>query len=245
MKRKCSPENGKKKRDSCHVVHDQKMKSLGYFTQGIVHDIRNSMHVILSSSSMIERRSEDPVTLKHLESINKTIERTNGLVERILAFANNSEERFGVVELCSAIDESINLTRPMFPPSIEVEWSHPEEKMQILGDHCQMYQVILNLLKNAIEAIGRDNNGTIMVALTRAYPWAEIRVSDSGSGIAPDIIDHVFTTAFTTKGDGNGFGLANVYAIVEKHGGSMQVLSPPEQGAEFIILLPLVPELNI
>lgn len=244
MDQKFSPRNGEEKQEPDSFVHDQKMNSLGYFTQGIVHDIRNALHVVVNSSAMIERRTSDPVILNYLESIDKTIERTNGLIERILCFANNSEEHLGIVDIVSSIDESVNLTRPMFPANIKVEWNHPGEQLHILGDHGQLYQVILNLLKNAIEAIGRENRGFVSISLSNAYPWVEIRVRDSGSGIAPDVIEYIFETSFTTKDGGNGFGLANVYAIVEKHGGSMQALSPAGQGAEFIILLPLIPELH-
>jgi len=245
MDQEYSPRNGEEKQESDSAVHDQKMNSLGYFTQGIVHDIRNALHVVVNSSAMIERRTDDPVILTYLESIDKTIERTNGLIERILCFANNSEEHLGIIDLVNSIDESINLTRPMVPFGIGVEWIQPHEPVQILGDHGQMYQVVLNLLKNAIEAIGRENKGSIFVSLYKVYPWAEIKVRDSGSGIDPDVLEHIFETCFTTKMDGNGFGLANVYAIIEKHGGAMQAVSPEGQGAEFIIQLPLIPELNI
>jgi len=226
-------------------VHARKMKSLGHFTQGIVHDIRNSLHVVLSASAMIGRRTEDPLILHHLTSIEKTIERTNGLIGRILAFANQSEEHLGVVDVSDSIDESITLIRPMFPECIAIEWHRPAQPVYILGDHDQLYQVMLNLLRNAIEAIGCDNEGTILVNLNHACPWVEIRVKDTGPGIAPDVIENVFTPAFTTKADGNGFGLANVFAIVEQHGGTMQVVSSPGEGAEFIMLLPLVPDMNL
>jgi len=226
-------------------VHATKIKSLGHFTQGIVHDIRNSLHVVLSASTMIGRRTEDPLILHHLTSIEKTIARTNGMIGRILAFANHSEEHLGVVDVSDSIDESITLTRPIFPERIAIEWHRPAQPVYILGDHDQLYQVVLNLLKNAIEAIGCDTEGTILVSLSKANPWAEIRVKDSGSGIAPDVIAKVFTPAFTTKADGNGFGLANVFAIVEQHGGTMQVVSPPGEGAEFILLLPLIPDMNL
>lgn len=230
--------------NSKHDVHAKKMKSLGHFTQGIVHDIRNSLHVVTCASAMIERRTDDALILHHLNSIEKTIERTNGMVDRILAFANNSEEHLGIVDVSSAIDESIALTRPMFPSGITIEWHRPVDEIHILGDHGQLYQVVLNLLKNAIDAIGRENSGTILVTLVKAYPWTEIRVKDSGVGIAQEVIDKVCDPSFTTKDDGNGFGLANVFDVVEKHGGSMQVTSPIGEGAEFIILLPLIPELH-
>ena len=88
-------------------------------------------------------------------------------------------------------------------------------------------------------------SGDIKVSLVHVYPWAELRISDSGPGIAEDVIDQIFTPAFTTKDDGNGFGLSNVYEIIKKHGGTMQVISQQGEGAEFIILLPLIPELHV
>jgi signal transduction histidine kinase len=236
------PVNPDDRGDSKHEVHAEKMNSLGHFTQAIVHDIRNSLHVIVSASAMIEKRTDDPSILNHLGYIDQTIERTNGLINRILAFAHNSEDHLGIVDVSSSVDESITLTRPMFPSDISIEWQRPLEEIHILGDHGQLYQVILNLFKNAIEAIGLDSKGSISVSLTKVYPWAEIRVKDSGPGIAADVIDQICEMSFTTKEDGNGFGLANVFDVVEKHGGTMQVTSPAGEGAEFIILLPLLPE---
>ena len=228
-----------------HEVHAKKMNSLGHFTQAIVHDIRNSLHVIVNASAMIERRTDDPSILNHVSSIGKTIERTNGLIDRILTFANNSEDHLGIVDVVSSIDESISLTRPMFPSEISIKWQRPEEGIHILGDHGQLYQVVLNLFKNAIEAIGDEKSGSIEVSLNKFYPWAELRVKDSGPGIAPNHLIQICEPAFTTKTDGNGFGLANVFDVVEKHGGTMQVVSAVGEGAEFIILFPLMPELNM
>lgn len=230
--------------DSKHEVHAKKMSSLSHFTQAIIHDIRNSLYVVGSASAMIEKRTDDPTILNNLGYIDQTIERTNGLINRILAFANNTEEHLGIIDVSSSIDESIKLTRPMFPSGISIDWQPPQEDIQILGDHGQLYQVVLNLFKNAIEAIGQDSKGSISVSLTKVYPWAEIRVKDSGPGIAADVIDQICEMAFTTKEDGNGFGLANVFDVVEKHGGTMQVTSPPGEGAEFIILLPLIPKMS-
>ncbi|WP_241697111.1 ATP-binding protein [Mariprofundus sp. KV] len=240
-----SPSSSEEGRECRHEVHAEKMSSLGHFTQAIVHDIRNSLHIVVTASAMIKRRSDDPSIHNHLNAIDQTIERTNGLIERILTFANNSEDHLGIIDLSGSIDESISLTRPMIPPEITVDWQHPAKAMHILGDHGQLYQVVLNLLKNAIEAIGRGNCGSILVTLNKFYPWAELRVKDSGPGIAADVIDLICEPAFTTKADGNGFGLANVFDVVEKHGGTMEVASPAGEGAEFIILLPLMPELNI
>jgi len=229
--------------DSGHDVHAKKMISLGHFTQAIVHDIRNALHVVGSASVLIERRTDDAAILHHLNTIHKTLGRTNGLIERILTFANNSEEQLGVIDLSSSVHDSITETHPILPYCIALEWHRPLQEMHILGDDNQLHQVMLNLLKNAIEAIGYDNEGAISVILNKVYPWAEIRVKDSGPGIAADIIDRICDTAFTTKDDGNGFGLANVCEIVKKHGGTMEVLSPEGEGAEFILLLPLLPEL--
>ncbi|GAV19082.1 sensor protein ZraS [Mariprofundus micogutta] len=243
-KRKASLSSSENNDDSKDELQNKKVKSLGHFTQGIVHDVRNALHVVLSSTHMIERRTDDPLILHHITSIEKTIERTNGLINRILAFADNRGDQLGVVDLSASIDESVSITLPIFPSSITIEWQRPHEQVHILGSCDQLYQVVSNLLKNAIQAIG-DDEGTVLVSLSKSYPWAEIRVKDSGSGIAPEFIDQVCDASFTTKEDGNGFGLANVIDVVKKHGGTMQVLSPEGEGAEFIIVLPLLPELDV
>jgi len=104
-------------------------------------------------------------------------------------------------------------------------------------DYKQLRQVLLNLFKNAMEAMPRG--GELTVASRRRGPNLEISVADTGQGMSPEVMDKLFQPYFTTKEKGTGLGLAICRSIVEEHGGGLLVDSTPGQGSTFTIQLPL------
>ncbi len=109
----------------------------------------------------------------------------------------------------------------------------------LMGNSLELSQALLNLIKNAADAIEpMKRAGVISIAVRECFPWVELKLKDNGCGIAPDQLEKVFDPLFTTKDDGTGIGLANVWAIVESHGGTVSVSSKPGEGSEFTIMLP-------
>ena len=113
----------------------------------------------------------------------------------------------------------------------------PEELLQVHADVQQLQRVFLNLLINAQDAM--PDGGVITVSTTKTNGFAEIAISDSGEGINPENIAKIFDPLFTTKSQGTGLGLAVCQQIVSKHGGAIEVESPPGEGATFKVKLPL------
>src|SRR5450432_2708284 len=118
---------------------------------------------------------------------------------------------------------------------------HIERELpQVFGDPAQLGQVVLNLLQNGLHALS-GHAGTLSVSTGRRDTAVYFSVSDSGSGIAPDVLPRIFEPSFTTKppGQGTGLGLAIAYRIVEDHGGTFEVKTEPQQGSTFTVLLPI------
>ena len=113
--------------------------------------------------------------------------------------------------------------------------------MPVLGDAEKLQQLFLNLVMNAIDAM--PDGGTLAVHLAPCEAGIEVRVSDTGKGVAPGDLDRIFDPFYTTKGSGAGFGLGLAVAngIVVDHGGSIEVESAPAEGTEFRIVLPAAP----
>ena len=109
----------------------------------------------------------------------------------------------------------------------------------IPADRAQLQQVLLNLLNNAIDATGQ--NGKLVIATTHDGTFVQVRVTDNGPGVPPEVGERVFDPFFTTKapGQGTGLGLSISHSIMEKMGGSLTLESPPGQGATFIASLPI------
>ena len=109
----------------------------------------------------------------------------------------------------------------------------------VMGNGLELSQALLNLIKNAADAIEpMKKEGLISITVRECFPWIELKIQDNGCGIAQDQIEKVFDPLFSTKDDGSGIGLTNVWGTIESHGGVISVSSELEKGTEFTIMLP-------
>ncbi len=144
------------------------------------------------------------------------------------------------------MEHSLSLLKYKFTKKqIRLEKDLQSELSKILADDTQIEQVFTNLILNAIDAM--EPGGTLrIIANNRAgksaddQPYVEMVFEDTGRGIPPEVMEHVFEPFYTTKGQGTGLGLFMSYRIVEKHGGMMDVISTPGQGTRFKVCLPAV-----
>lgn len=216
-----------------------KMDMLGQLSFGIIHDIRNSLQILRASSAMLRKHSTDKKLTVHIDNIDSVIENSAKMTERVLSFTSKSDHLKVEIDLRSPLDETIALSRCMLSPNTRIAYTQPEQPMPVMGNKVELSQAILNLIKNASEAIeASQREGTIHISLRECLPWIELKVRDNGCGIPADQIGQVFTPLFTTKKNGTGIGLANVYSTAERHGGTVSVDSEPEEGCEFTIMLP-------
>jgi PAS domain S-box-containing protein len=254
------------KRDVTHeiklekqLVQAQKMEAIGTLAGGIAHDFNNILSAIMGYSELA--LIEVPKEKKLYDNVQKVLyasHRAKDLVQQILTFSRKSEEKKAPVQISHLVKEALKFLRSSIPTTIEIREKIAGEIGIINANPTQMYQVIMNLCTNASYAM-QKGGGILEVSLKNIdldshsavqYPdidpgkYLRLTVSDTGKGIAPEIIERIFEPYFTTKekGVGTGMGLSIVHGIVKDHGGMVTVYSEPGKGSTFYVYIPLIQE---
>jgi PAS domain S-box-containing protein len=233
----------------------QKMESIGTLAGGIAHDFNNALTPILVQTELAKMTiSADSPVQEGLDEVMKAGHRAKDLVKQILTFSRQSEQQRLPVDLTPIVKENLKLLRSSIPTTIEIRQDIAEVSCWVLADPTQIHQIIMNLCTNASQAM--EEMGSVMeVGLkrvelngkrARSYPNIEagsyvmLTVSDTGSGIEPELMEKIFDPFFTTKpiAKGTGMGLSVVHGIVQSHGGDITVQSEPGKGSTFTVLLP-------
>ena len=246
-----------RKRLESHFLRAQRMESIGNLVGGIAHDLGNLLVPILLGVKVLSSRyADNEKTMRTLEMIRRSAQRGSDMVKQVLAFARGVEGERVHLEIDQVIKEVEKITTETFPTVIDVQIEIGEDLPMVLGDTTQLQQVVMNLCVNARDAMPDGGQLTIEAEVVplgkgtaRANPDAEpgdyvcISVTDSGSGIPPDVLDKVFEPFFTTKptGKGTGLGLSSVYSIVKSHGGFVDVESEEGSGTTFRVYVPTAP----
>ena len=225
-------------------ARDERIRALGSLAGGIAHDFKNLLTVMAGQAELASVDSETTDTTKRrLKTIMDTSERGRRLAEQLLGFATNKRTPRTEVDLVALVEQMRDLIERLTPPAIRVETRMPTQALPIEADWSQLEQVIVNLLLNARDAM--PGGGRLGIRLARREiderMWALLEVEDDGAGMDKAVLGRVFEPFFTTKppGEGSGLGLATVYNIVRRHGGSVSAESRPGKGSRFKILLPL------
>ncbi|PTY02532.1 hybrid sensor histidine kinase/response regulator [Opitutaceae bacterium EW11] len=245
-----------KKRLEVQFLRAQRMESIGTLAGGIAHDLNNVLTPILVAAQVLQTHAtKDDRPL--LETIEKSALHGAGLVKQVLLFARGAEGEHAPLQVRHLIGEMEKLLRETLPRSIEIRTRLDRELWLVRGDATQLNQVLMNLCVNARDAM--PNGGQIMIeARNRSAPdefvsshpelasgpYLTISVSDTGTGIPPDVIERIWDPFFTTKeiGKGTGLGLSTVMGIVKGHGGAVNVHSQLNKGTRFDIYLPAIPK---
>jgi signal transduction histidine kinase/ActR/RegA family two-component response regulator len=232
----------------------QKLESLGLLAGGIAHDFANLLTVILTSTSLASARSQDPMISEELTAITGAAERGALLTRQLLAISRTHPVTIQIVDVGERLHSLASLLHRILPERIALELLDDGEPPLVEGDPSQLDQVLMNLCINARDAMPGGGVLRIRTDLVPARtdvaadenpgPWVAISVTDSGSGMPPDVVERVFEPFYTTKSDraGTGLGLAVVFSIVRQHGGSITCQSTVGEGTTFRILLPFARE---
>lgn len=234
--------------DQARILHQDKMMSLGRLAASVVHEINNPLAGILNYICLMRRILErGPLAADqqnkfhhHLELVESETRRCSQIVSGLLIFSRKSPSTFTRVE----IEDLIN--RCMLLSLHKIQLNHisqtifiPPSLPLVIGDFNQLQQCLINLIFNAIDAM--PDGGTLEVLAGTDLPQKEvfIQVRDSGPGIAPSDLSHIFEPFYTTKNEGYGvgLGLSTVYGIMERHHGSVQVESQIGKGTTFTLKL--------
>jgi two-component system, NtrC family, sensor kinase len=226
------------------LVESEKMAAVGQLAGGVAHEINNPLGGILAFSQLMKRDAgRTPADQESLQLIEESALRCKRIVESLLQFSRRprSEDR-RTFDLSSCVDDACFLFRGQLKqaPSATLDLHIERELPQVFGDPAQLGQVVLNLLQNGLHALS-GGNGTLSVSTGRRDTAVYFSVTDSGTGIAADVLPRIFEPSFTTKppGQGTGLGLAIAYRIVEDHGGTFEVKTEPKKGSTFTVLLPI------
>jgi CheY-like chemotaxis protein len=232
------------------------MESIGALAAGVAHDLNNVLSAVLMSTQMLRARlchEEDVALLDVAESGGR---RAADLARQILAFARGHGGPSTEVSPRAVVGEIEKMIRATFPRSIDLQAEAADALWSIQGDATRLHQVLLNLCINARDAMPRG--GTLSLRASNfgietdsatasgrlcTGRYVMLEVSDTGTGIAPEIREKIFEPFFTTKeiGKGTGLGLATVKSIVESDGGRLECESEIGRGTTFRILFPAAP----
>ncbi|MCX5881532.1 MAG: response regulator [Deltaproteobacteria bacterium] len=236
--------------DQARILHPDKMMSLGRLAASVVHEINNPLTGILNYICLMRRildrgplaADQQDKFKQHLELVESETRRCAQIVSGLLTFSRKSPPAFTRVQLEDLINRCMLLSQHKIQLSrISQTVFIPPLLPQVLGDFNQLQQCLINLLFNAIDAM--PDGGTLEISAGADLPNNEvfIRVKDSGPGIAPSDLPHIFEPFYTTKNEGYGvgLGLSTVYGIMERHRGSVQVESRIGKGTTFTLKLPI------
>jgi PAS domain S-box-containing protein len=244
-----------KKRIQDQLMHSQKMDSVGVLAGGIAHNFNNILTAILGNAELLLEYSDLADTAKkRVQSIEVSSRKAGVMVSKLLSFARKDSHEILPLNLHDLIQDSLKLFEGVLDKRIGIKVKFCQNNPTIEGDPNQIEQVIMNLMVNARDAMP---SGGLISIITNVVEFSEdapsipsyiapgryvmLAVSDTGTGIPPDIVNRIFDPFFTTKekGKGTGLGLATVYGIVKDHQGYISVQSEKDNGTTFHIYLPL------
>ncbi|ACL66954.1 multi-sensor signal transduction histidine kinase [Anaeromyxobacter dehalogenans 2CP-1] len=225
---------------SRRLFHAEKMSAVGQLAGGVAHEINNPLGGILAFAQLMSREERSPEDMESLRLIQDAANRAKRIVESLLRFSRRPrEEERGPVDLRQVVDDALFLLSPQLRAG-RFEVVRRFEPAVAIGNGNQLQQVVVNLLVNALQAMG--DRGTVTVAVGPAAPGRlRLSVADTGPGVPEDAALRIFEPFFTTKpeGQGTGLGLSICYQIVEEHGGTIRLEQPgPHRGACFVLELP-------
>ncbi len=236
----------------------EQMAAIGHLAAGIAHDFNNILAAINMATEMVQITQRDltPDNHKRLGIVMQQSERASALIKQIMDFSRRSVSEHQHINLVTLIKELRTILDHTFPETITIDFSQALEECMIDADPTQMLQVLMNLSVNARDAMTNGGHmaisieqrkfdeGDVPVPGMKPGSWAVIKVTDSGTGIPSDVLPHIFEPFFSTKSpdQGTGLGLAQVYGIIQKHEGYIDVTTSLGKGTTFMICLPALSE---
>ncbi|MFL5121406.1 MAG: cell cycle histidine kinase CckA, partial [Microvirga sp.] len=236
------------------LAQSQKMNAVGQLAGGVAHDFNNVLQAIIGYSDLLlaNHRPTDP-SFQDIMQIKQNANRAASLVRQLLAFSRRQTMRPEVLNLGDVLSDLSMLLKRLLGERVELDLRHGRDLWFVKADVNQFEQVVVNLAVNARDAMPDGGKVTIRTANVSApeaaalnlqgLPTAElvmIEVSDTGTGIPPEVMDKIFEPFFTTKevGKGTGLGLSTVFGIVKQSNGFIYVDSGVGQGTSFRVFLP-------
>ena len=229
------------------IMQIEKMASLGKLAATVAHELNNPLEGILTYSKLIGRRlrkvdsksAEIEQTIEDIELIQRETARCGNIVKNLLLFSKKQVADYALVPVSQIVDKAEQIVKHHFAISnVQFEALLPPEDLALLCDENQIQQALVALFINAVEAMPGGGKLIVEVKQEPHEGVLNILVKDSGVGIAPEDLPHIFEPFYTTKknGQGVGLGLSVVYGILERHGGRLSVVSEVGRGTTFTMV---------
>ncbi len=241
------------KRIEAEFLRAQRMDGIGAIAGGMAHDLNNALAPILMGIQLIRNKVPEPEIRQMLGVMETNTHRGADMVRQVLTFARGRDWEREPLELGRLLREMENILRQTMPKSITVHALVPSDLWPVLGNATQLHQALLNLCVNARDAMPKGgklilaaDNVELSAGEAKGIPDARpgayvmVLVSDTGTGIPPEVLPRIFDAFFTTKapGKGTGLGLSTIVRIVRNHSGFISVKSEVGVGTTFELYLP-------
>ena len=224
------------------VIQSEKMAAFGQLGAGIAHEVKNPLAGILGVTQLslmsAEKGSDSENNLRLIE---KETRRCKDIIESLLKFARQEKTERKPIHIQDVIDDACSILRHQLEVhQVSLEREVEETLPMIMGNANQLQQVLVNLVMNAHQAMGKEG-GTVKITARRRNNHVTVAVADNGPGIPPDIQEKIFDPFFTTKRGkkGTGLGLSVTYGIVRDHQGMIKVESEVGTGTIFVVSFPV------
>jgi PAS domain S-box-containing protein len=245
-----------KKQLESQLLRGQRLESIGTLASGLAHDLNNVLAPIMMAVQFIKDNTEDDGMRACFQTLETCSRRGADIIRQVLMFARGVEGERILLNPKHLIQEMQRIANETFPRAIEINTRISKQPCVLLGDATQIQQVIMNLCVNARDAmpqggvltIGLDKKelnatGAAIHPKAKAGGYVVISVTDTGTGIPPELVDKIFDPFFTTKplGQGTGLGLPTVLGIAENHGGFVHLETKLGAGTTFYVYVPIAP----
>ena len=245
-------------------IQNDRLASMGALAAGIAHEINNPTAYVISNLDYLQEWSEDLArelaqvpgvpsrltqSLAEMKDVLSECQvgggRIRDIVRDMRVFSHTAGEELAPVDVATCLNVVLRMANNELKHTARLEKHYADALPLVLASEGRLSQVFLNLIINAVQAMrsaGRADN-VLGVLATRDGKWVRIDISDTGTGIPPDVLPRIFEPFFTTKptGSGTGLGLSISQSILQKMGGEMRVRSEVGQGTTFTLLLPCAP----
>ncbi|MDC0362500.1 ATP-binding protein [Halioglobus sp.] len=246
----------KNRQESQAMIQAQKLEGLGLLAGGIAHDFNNLLMTVLGNTEIVRKNIGDTSPMQStLGDIEAAATNAAELTGQLLAYAGETTYMTEALNLSSLISEVSGLISVTIPKSIEIDAQLTDDLPLVRGGSAQIRQVLMNLITNAVDAIG-DEPGKIKISTGVGFPGTRsdgcacvqhgkvagkvvhVAVSDNGAGMAAETLSKIFDPFFTTKFTGRGLGLAATRGILDSHEGQLRIETEEGMGTTFTFLLP-------
>lgn len=224
------------------LIRADRLAAMGELTAGVAHEVRNPLGVIRASVQLLEDAKCDTARIEEAAGVIKQeIDRLDRVIKALLDFGRPSKPTMVQIDINSVLDDVVLFTNKFArQANVELIQELSDEPVMVAGDPDQLKQVFLNLVTNAVQAMGAAG-GTITIQTRMDGDYVEVNVGDTGPGIAAIDLPKVFDPFFTKRAEGTGLGLTIVHRIIDEHDGHIGVSSSPE-GTVFTVSLPAAME---